>query len=60
MRHHDRLRANFLGATYVHPDEIGGGYPARRPTEKLGFLINRAIIAAVRRSPVKRRCWRPL
>jgi hypothetical protein len=60
MRHHDRLRANFLGATYVHPDEIGGGYPARRPREKIASLLNPALIAAVRRSPVKRRCCRGL
>jgi hypothetical protein len=60
MRHHDRLRANFVGATYVHPDEIGGGYPARRPREKLTSLLNRVVIAGVRRSPVKRRCWRAL
>jgi hypothetical protein len=60
MRHHDRLRANFLAAVYVHPDEIGGAYPARSPTEKLGSLVNRAVIEAVMRSPVKRRCWRAL
>jgi hypothetical protein len=58
MRHRDRLRANYLGATYVHPDEIGGGYPARSPREKIASLFNRAVIAGVRRSPVKRRCWR--
>ncbi len=60
MRHHDRLRANYLGATYVHPDEIGGAYPDRRPRERLASLLNRAVIAAARRSPVKRRCWRAL
>jgi hypothetical protein len=56
MRHHDRLRANYLGATYIHPDEIGGAYPARQPMEKLTALINAALIAGIRRSPVKRRC----
>jgi hypothetical protein len=60
MRHHDRLRATFLGATYAHPDEIGHGYPARRPDEKLGALLNRALIAGIRKSPIKRRCWRGL
>ncbi|HEX4188691.1 MAG TPA: hypothetical protein VHY83_12415 [Solirubrobacteraceae bacterium] len=60
MRHHDRLRANYLGATYVHPDEIGGGYPARSAREKITSLFNRTVIAAVRRSPVKRRCCRAL
>jgi hypothetical protein len=60
MRHHNRLRANFLDAVYVHPDEIGGGYPARSPREKLGAVVNPLLIAAVRRSPVKRPCWRAL
>jgi hypothetical protein len=60
MRHHDRLRANYLGATYVHPDEIGGGYPTRRPREKIASLFNRAVIGVVRRSPIKRRCCRAL
>jgi hypothetical protein len=60
MRHHDRLRANFLDAVYVHPDEIGGAYPSRSPTEKLRSLANQALIAAAMHSPVKRRCWRAL
>jgi hypothetical protein len=60
MRHHDRLRANFLGAVYVHPDEIGGAYPARRPRERLNALLNPLLIAAVRRSPIKSRCCRAL
>jgi hypothetical protein len=60
MRHHDRLRATFLDAVYVHPDEIGGAYPRRRPVEKLRTLINRALIEAAMRSPIKRRCWRAL
>jgi hypothetical protein len=60
MRHHDRLRANFLDAVYIHPDEIGGAYPSRSPAEKLRSLVNRALIAAAIRSPIKRRCWRAL
>jgi hypothetical protein len=60
MRHHGRLRANYLGAVYRHPDEIGGAYPARRPGEKAGALLNQAMIALARRSPVKPRCWRAL
>jgi hypothetical protein len=60
MRHHDRLRAIFLAATYAHPDTIGGGYPARRPREKLGSLVNRVVIASVQRSPVKSHCCRAL
>ncbi|HWW91060.1 MAG TPA: hypothetical protein VNY35_09805 [Solirubrobacteraceae bacterium] len=60
MRHHERLRATFLDATYAHPDEIGGAYPARRPREKMMSLLNRALIEGVRVSPVKRRCCRAL
>jgi hypothetical protein len=60
MRHHDRLRANFLDAVYAHPDEIGDAYPLRRPLEKARSLTNRAVIAAVQRSPVKARCCRAL
>ena len=60
MRHHDRLRANFLGATYVHPDEIGEAYPERSPRERAVSLINRALVEAVRLSPVKSRCCRAL
>lgn len=60
MRHHDRLRATYLDATYTHPDTIGEAYPDRRPRERLGAVANKALIAAVRHSPVKRRCWRGL
>jgi hypothetical protein len=60
MRHHGRLRATYLDATYVHPDEIGDGYPDRRPSEKLAGLLNRAVIAAVIHSPVKSSCCRGL
>ncbi len=60
MRHHDRLRANFLDATYAHPDEIGGAYPKRKPKERAVSLWRWAVITAIERSPVKRRCWRDL
>lgn len=60
MRHHDRLRATYLRAIYEHPDEIGGGYPARRPSERLAALANRALIAVLHASPLKPRCCRGL
>jgi hypothetical protein len=60
MRHHGRLRGNYLAAVYVHPDEIGDAYPARRFSEKLTYAFNHALVAAARRSPLKRRCWRAL
>jgi len=60
MRHHERLRANFVPAVYAHPDEIGGAYPTRRPRERARSLLNRALVEAVRLSPLKRRCCRAL
>jgi hypothetical protein len=60
MRHHGRLRATYSRATYAHPDEIGAGYPDRRPAEKLAGLFNRAVVAAISRSPVKSSCCRGL
>ena len=57
MRHHGRLRASYIDAVYLHPDEIGRGYPDRLPREKLGAVLNSALIGAVRRLPVKRSCW---
>jgi hypothetical protein len=60
MRHHGRLRATYRDAVYVHPDEIGEGYPARRPMEKLEAVFNAALIGVARRLPVKRRCWAEL
>lgn len=60
MRHHGRLRANFLGAEYRHPDEIGGAYPNRTPREKLLAVVNPLLVEAVRLSPVKKDCCRAL
>jgi hypothetical protein len=58
MRHHDRLRATYRNAMYVHPEEIGDGYPARTPRERVGAVANKAIIAALHLSPAKPRCSR--
>jgi hypothetical protein len=60
MRHHGRLRATYRPGLYMHPPEIGDGYPDRRLREKAQFALNRALLAAVALSPVKRRCWRAL
>ena len=60
MRHHERLRANYIDATYAHPDEIGGAYPSRSAREKLTGLCNRALVAGVRSLPLKKRCCRAL
>lgn len=58
MRHHDRLRASFLGATYVHPDEIGDAYPQRKTVEKISAVLNRAIVTSIEHAPLRPRCWR--
>lgn len=58
MRHHQRMRANFLGATYVHPDEIGGAYPRRTTAEKVSAVLNRAIVTAVEHAPLRPHCCR--
>lgn len=60
MRHHERLRATYLGATYVHPDQIGDAYPSRSAREKLTSLLNRAVITGTRTSPLKTKCCRGL
>jgi len=60
MRHHGRLRATFLRCTYVHPTDGGSAYPAFTSREKALAVLNRAIIAGVRVSPLKRGCCRDL
>jgi hypothetical protein len=59
MRHHDRLRATYLHALYVHPSEAAGAsYPPTRATDRLRWYRNRAIFELARHAPIKRRCWR--
>ena len=57
MRHHGRLRATYRGAEYRHPEQIGAGYPDRKLPERLRYGVNQLALAAVRASPLKRRCW---
>jgi hypothetical protein len=59
MRHHDRVRATYTKATYVHPAETAGAsYPAESLMDRVRWYRNRAVMTFIRRSPVKRRCWR--
>jgi hypothetical protein len=59
MRHHDRLRATYLKALYVHPAEgAGASYPASNLRDRLRWYRNRAIFELARHSPIQRRCWR--
>jgi hypothetical protein len=58
MRHHDRLRATYLDAMYLHPARgAGASYPASTQLERLRWYRNRLVFELVRHSPVKRRCW---
>ncbi len=57
MRHHGRLRATFLRCIYEHPADGGSGHPAATPREKALAILNRAILAGMRHSPIKRACW---
>jgi hypothetical protein len=59
MRHHERVRATYTEATYVHPPETAGvSYPAESFMDRLRWYRNQAVMTFIRRSPVKRRCWR--
>ena len=54
LRRNGRLRAVHLEAGYAHPLEIGAAYPARKLSEKLRYVRNRALIRALQLLP-----WRP-
>jgi hypothetical protein len=59
MRHHGRVRATYTKATYVHPPETAGvSYPAESVMDRMRWYRNQAVMTFIRRSPVKRRCWR--
>lgn len=57
MRHNDRLRATFLGASYL-TDSAGGtsSYPPRGATETLRYVRNGLLLRAARVSPWRPRC----
>jgi hypothetical protein len=55
MRHHDRLRATSLSATYLTDNSQGvSSYPPRGPLEAFRYVRNAAILRAMHVSP-----WRP-
>ncbi len=59
MRHHHRVRATYTNATYVHPAKsAGASYPAETLMDRVRWYRNQAVMTFIRRSPVKRRCWR--
>jgi hypothetical protein len=61
MRHHGRYRALHRAAGYEHDEESAGEtYPDLSLSERARLLANRAVIAAVRASPVRAACCRTL
>jgi hypothetical protein len=61
MRHHDRLRATYRPAVYVHPHEgAGASYPAETTAERLRGLWHAALLRALRTSPLRPRCCRTI
>jgi len=59
MRHHDRLRATALSATYVTDNSEGEStYTPAGAAEALRYACNAALIRAMRVSPWRPRCLR--
>jgi hypothetical protein len=59
MRHHGRLRATSLSATYVTVGEQGGSnYSPRGVTEAARYARNALFLRALRASPWRPRCVR--
>ncbi|MDQ4041372.1 MAG: hypothetical protein M3141_06440 [Actinomycetota bacterium] len=59
MRHHDRLRATYVRARYVHPPgDAGLSYPDVTARERLRWYRNQAALALLGRSPWKPYCCR--
>jgi hypothetical protein len=55
MRHHGRLRATSLAATYVTDSPAGGSsYPPSGPVEAIRYVANALAVRTLRVSP-----WRP-
>ena len=61
MRHQGRFRALHREVGYEHDDASAGAtYPELTPSDRARLLANRALIAAVRASPVRASCCRTL
>ncbi len=59
MRHHGRLRATSLAATYaIEGEEGGSSYPAHGAREKARRARNAAVLRALSLSPWRPRCLR--
>ncbi|MDQ3933674.1 MAG: hypothetical protein M3340_03480 [Actinomycetota bacterium] len=61
MRHHGRLRAIDRVVSYRHDDAAAGAsYPAFSPLDRVRVTTNRALIGAIRTSPLRPACCRTL
>lgn len=61
MRHHGRLRAVFMGASYVHPrHDEGDRHPGMTIGQRLRRFLGLVVIAALRRSPRTPYCCRAI
>ena len=59
MRHHARLRATSLAATYVFDSSAGTStYPPTGPLETVRYVRNSLALVALRASPWRPRCLR--
>lgn len=61
MRHRNRLRALHRSIAYVHDEETAGrSYPKLSRGDRIRRAANRAVIAALRASPLRPPCCRTL
>jgi hypothetical protein len=58
LRHHGRLRATHVRATYRHPPNMGVSYPPRTRMQTLRYVRNRAVTSGLLRLPVRPRSLR--
>jgi hypothetical protein len=58
LRHHGRLRATHVRATYRHPPNMGVSYPPRTRLQTLRYVRNRLVTSGLLLVPVKPRSLR--
>lgn len=58
LRHHGRLRATHVRATYRHPPNMGISYPPRTRLQSLRYVRNQLVTAGLRLAPFKPRSLR--
>lgn len=58
MRTHNRLRATYKNAVYIHPDNEGSGYPKQTITEQCKMFFIRRFLKMLRFIPGKNPLWK--